>query len=79
MRRRLERNPKAGTFVKPAGYEDIGGQLHPGHPSWDRVQACRDAGHPRREFDNSTFRFRCTDVITICDECKYIYHTDMSD
>ena len=74
-----ERNPKGETFQRPAGYTDLGWQLCTEHPAWPVVQACKEAGHKRKEFDNSLFRFRCTDVITICDECRYIYHTDMSD
>ena len=72
----MRRNPKHGTFVKPDGYADLGGQLPFDHPA--RV-ACREANHGRREFDNSLFMSRGTDIITICDECRYIYHTDMSD
>lgn len=72
----LERNPKANTFVKPFGYTDLGWQLNPDNQS---LIKCRESKHQLREFDNSTFRYRCTDVITICDECKTVYHTDMSD
>jgi len=68
-------NPKGGTFKCPPGYEDLGWQLCD-HPI---VKSCRGMKHSRREFDNSTYLHRCTDVITICDECRYVYHTDMSD
>lgn len=73
---RAERNPNCDKFVKPDGYTDLGWQIDPNRP--ERV-ACRNAKHRTREFDNSLFKFRCTDVITICDECKHVYHTDMSD
>lgn len=73
---RHERNPNADKFVMPAGYKDLGWQLMPDTP--EKV-ACRAAGHKTREFDNSLYRYRCTNVITICDECKYVHHTDMSD
>lgn len=73
------RNPNAGRFQLPEGYEDLGWQLYDRHPSWPKVQSCMHAGHKRREFDNSTYKYRCTDVITICDECKHVFHTDMSD
>jgi len=76
---RLERNPSANKFVLPDGYEDLGWQLWTGHSQWHRLVACRDAKHVTREFDNSIYRHRCTNVVTICDECKYVYHTDMSD
>ena len=76
---RLESNPDAGKFRLPEGYEDLGWQMHHQHPNWPNVHACLDAKHKRREFDNSTYKFRCTNVITICDECKQVFHTDMSD
>jgi len=71
----MERNPYANTFSLPAGYKDLGWQLRGDDPS---LVACRKAGHKTRKFDNSLFRCRCTDVITICDECKHVHHTDMS-
>jgi hypothetical protein len=73
----MERNPNHGKFVRPDGYIDLGWQLYSGNSQ--EVKACVDAGHNTKEFDNSLHRFRCTDVITICDECKTIHHTDMSD
>lgn len=72
-----QRNPDAEKFVMPAGYTSLGWQVDP-RISPEKI-ACRNAGHRTREFDNSTFKHRCTDVITICDECKYVHHTDMSD
>ena len=57
------------------GYTDLGWYQYK-HPK--RV-ACLEAQHKSHEFDNSLYRFRCTDVITICDECKYVFHVDMSD
>lgn len=71
-----ERNPNAGQWRLPAGYTDLGWQLPSNMPE---LVACRDAGHKRREFDNSLYRFRCTDVVSTCDECKNVTHTDMSD
>lgn len=72
-----ERNPNANKFICPNGYIDLGWQLHCGNS--EQVKHCKHAGHKTREFDNSLYRFRCTDVITICDECKTVRHTDMSD
>lgn len=71
-----ERNPNAAKFVKPDGFRDLGWQLAPSTPE---LVTCRTEKHRTREFDNSLFRFRCTDVVTICDDCKTVYHTDMSD
>lgn len=72
-----ERNPNAGKWELPNGYTDIGWQKNfiTGSPE----KKCLDLGHKRREFDNSLFKYRCTDVVTICDECKIVWHTDMSD
>ena len=74
---RLEKNPNAGKFVLPDGYTDLGYQVSSRNNT--TVAACRAAEHITREFDNSLYRYRCTDVITLCDECKTIRHTDMSD
>lgn len=71
----LIRNSNAGEFNKPVDYTDLGWQLW-NHP---KVKMCMEAKHKTREFDNSQYMNRCTDVVTICDECKYVYHTDMSD
>lgn len=72
---RLERNPNAGKFVLPTGYTDLGWQLC----NIPELKECREKGHKRMQFDNSTYRYRCTDVIYICHECKNVYHVDMSD
>ncbi len=71
-----QRNPNAGTWRLPAGYRDLGWQLRSDNPE---LATCRAAGHTRQEFDNSLYRFRCTDVVSTCDECKTAHHTDMSD
>jgi hypothetical protein len=73
---RLERNPNYGNFHQTPGSKDLGWQLS---GTEKELVTCRQSGHKTREFDNSHYKFRCTDVITICDECKYFYHTDMSD
>jgi hypothetical protein len=73
---RAERNPNADTWRLPAGYSDLGWQLTRDHAA---LKACREAGHKRHEFDNSLYRYRCTDVVSTCDECKNVFHTDMSD
>ena len=72
----FERNPKANTFSLPPGFKDLGWQL-----SWKDpvLVACREAGHKTREFDNSLYKCRCSDLITICDECKHVHHVDMTD
>ena len=71
-----QKNPLCGTFSKPSGYDDLGWQLRYDNPA---LVACRAAKHETRRFDNSLYTHGGTDVITICDECKHIYHTDMSD
>ena len=43
------------------------------------LKKCREAGHIRREFDNSKYLYRCNDVVYICDQCKNVHHVDMSD
>lgn len=69
-------NPNYNKFILPEGYTNIGWQVSGNEPE---LVACRELKHKTREFDNSLRIMRCTDVITICDECKYVYHTDMSD
>jgi len=69
-------NPNAKKFVLPSGYRDIGWQLTLNNEDFKK---CIKAKHVRKEFDNSLFQWRCTDVITICDTCKIAWHTDMSD
>lgn len=69
-------NPNANKFIPPDGYKNIGWQIRGTEPE---VVLCRELKHKTKEFDNSNFMMRCTDIVTICDECKYFYHTDMSD
>lgn len=71
------KNPDAGKWKLPEGYKDLGWQLHSGNS--EEVRICKELKHKRREFDNSFYLCRCTDVIYICDECKHVYHIDMSD
>lgn len=70
----VTRNPNANKFVLPLGYTDLGWQLW--HP---KLNECKALNHKTRKFDNSIYPNRCTDVITICDECKTVHHIDMSD
>lgn len=72
----IQTNPNYGKFQKPEGYRDIGWQMILAQPDFKK---CIEAKHQRREFDNSLYQYRATDCITICDECKIIWHTDMSD
>jgi len=76
QRREPDRNPDHVHQFYIPGYKDLGWQKNGDEPE---LIACREAGHKTREHDNSLFRYRATDVITICDECKHLYHTDMSD
>lgn len=71
-----ERNPNANKFITPNTYKDLGYLFSNNN---EAIVSCRSQKHHTKEFDNSLYKNRCTDVITICDECKYIYHTDMSD
>ena len=80
----LQRNPKSGTWVLPAGYRDLGWQLHSGN--CQEIANCVKNGHNNRmnekhwrEFDNSLYLHRWSDIIYICDECKIVWHIDMSD
>lgn len=77
MRNNRPRNPNADKFVLPDGYKDLGWQLHSGNS--DVVKKIRDEKITVREFDNSLFQHRCTDVVYICDELKVVWHIDMSD
>lgn len=77
------RNPNADRFQMPSGYKDIGWQMSGGVPEYN---ACVALGHNNhnnpdhwREFDNSLYLNRRTNVVTICDKCKLVWHTDMSD
>jgi len=74
---KLERNSNADKWQLPSGYKDLGWQLHKGNS--EEIKKCHDNGHKRREFDNSLYQYRCTDVVYICNECKMVWHIDMSD
>ena len=74
---RTKRNPNYGQFKIQDGYTDIGWQLT--IEKSPELKKCIDAKHTVREYDNSMFEYRCTDIIRICDICKIISHTDMSD
>jgi hypothetical protein len=74
---KLQRNPKSETWQLPQGYKDLGWQLHSDNSK--EIKKCMEAGHKIREFDNSLYLYRCTNVIKICDECKIVWHIDMSD
>jgi hypothetical protein len=69
-------NPNYKKFIIPVEYTDLGWQISLENQTYKN---CYDLKHTRREFDNSMYLYRCTDVITICDECKFIFHIDMSD
>ena len=43
-------NPNGNKFVLPKGYTDLGWQLD---FNASELKKCREAGHIRREFDNS--------------------------
>ena len=68
-------NPNANKWRLPDGYRDLGWQFQPDF----EIVKCREAKHNHREFDNSLYMHRSTDVVTICDECKIAWHIDMSD
>jgi hypothetical protein len=71
----IQRNPNYKKFILPEGYVDLGfAFVNP-----PRVKACWEAKHKLEEFDNSLHLHRCTDVISICHECKIVWHIDMSD
>ncbi len=72
-----ERNPNAGKFVAPDGYKDLGWQKHRGNSI--EIHDALYMGYKPRQFDNSTYLNRCTDVIYIIDEAKIFWHIDMSD
>lgn len=74
---RHQRNPNANKFVLPQGYKDLGWQLHSGNS--EIVKEIYDNNLKVREFDNSLYMYRCTDVVKICDEKKVVWHIDMSD
>jgi hypothetical protein len=73
---RTERNPNHGKFIKPDGYKDIG------YVNFGTVPELKEHYAKKcktRHFDNSLYMHRATDCITICDDCKIVFHTDMSD
>jgi len=72
-----ERNYDSVTNFSIPGYADLGWQLDP--RTNPELLKCKAAGHKTREHDNSMYRFRATDIVRICDECKHIHHIDMSD
>lgn len=79
---KLQKNPKAGTWKLPNGYKDLGWQRHSGN--CEEIANCIKLGHNNnkkqwRKFDNSLYQNRCTEIITICDKCKIVWHIDMSD
>lgn len=61
------------TTYKDFGYEN----------SWmvtpSKVKLCRELNHDTVEVDKSQFPNRGTDVLTVCTQCKIVYHTDSSD
>lgn len=74
-----ERNPNYNTwkFKKPMGYKDLG---HAGFMDKENAQLAK-AAHidgKIREYDNSMYLYRCTDVIQISDKYKVFWHVDMS-
>ena len=72
-----QKNPKAGKWQLPTDYKDLGWQLHSGNS--EILKKIFDEKIPVREFDNSLYMHRCTDVVKICDELKVVWHIDMSD
>lgn len=69
-------NPQYNKFKKPDGYVDLGWQIESDNKV---IENCCQQNHKIRTFDNSFYLNRCTDLIYICDECKYIHHVDCSD
>ena len=70
----MERNPNANKFAMPQGYTDLGWQVT--SANCEIVAKCREDKHLTKNYDNSLYKFRGTDVITICDICKTVYHID---
>jgi len=58
-------------------YIDLGWQLH--SSTSKELKHCEDQGHQRREYDNSIYCNRGTNIIYICDKCLNFFHIDMSD
>ena len=80
----LQRNSKHGTWQLPNGYKDLGWQRH--SENCEEIANCIKLGRHNhknekhwREFDNSLYQGRATEIIYICDECKIVWHIDMSD
>jgi len=76
----LQRNLQSGTWQLPEGYKDLGWQLN--KDSSKEIANCIKLVHCNdgwREFDNSYYLLRCTDVVKICDKCRILWHIDMSD
>ena len=48
-------------------------------PNGWKVKEIYDNKLKVREFDNSLYKYRCTDVVKICDEKKVVWYIDMSD
>lgn len=79
---KLITNPNANKFILPIGYFDLGWQITTANSP--EKMLCFNLDHNRnsgeiKEFDNSLYMYRCTDVVTLCSVCKIAYHTDMSD
>lgn len=72
----MQRNPKHGHFTRPEGYKDVG---YVNSGEGPEIKECYKRQHKRDEYDNSLYMHRGTDIITICHECKIVWHTDMSD
>jgi hypothetical protein len=72
-----QKNYNKGKLSLDKNYTDLGWQKHSGNS--DEIKKCHDLNHSHREFDNSTYLNRCSDVIYICDKCKIYWHVDMSD
>jgi hypothetical protein len=73
------KNCKHGGDMQVDGYEDMG-FINGGCVQKNiKYINCITKDHIIRTYDNSIFLWRATDEVTICDECKIYYHTDMSD
>jgi hypothetical protein len=73
----LTKNLNHGKFNKPIGYKDLGWQIHVGN-SHD-LKLCKKQGHLLKTYDNSHSLGRGSHIIYRCDQCKFIFHIDMSD
>ena len=75
-------NPNYVRNFAIEGYTDLNycnGWDHSEETKPDSYKKCRIQKHKIRECDNSYSLNRGTDIISICDECKIFWHTDMSD